>query len=191
MSGSDVHDWSYYKKCMAGGILSCGITHALVCPLDIVKCRMQVSIQNQYLIFNAVFLKIGYARSLQRCRRWILTNLQIRGYDGLLHRKYILSSLLTINSIQGFFPTWIGYSFQGFGKFGFYEMFKDVYRNAMGSDEKIKKYQTLGFALSSACAEIIADCFLCPWEAVSTLFIVFFEMFQKIKQLYLDNFLTF
>jgi hypothetical protein len=29
-------------------------------------------------------------------------------------------------------------------------MFKDVYRNAMGSDEKIKKYQTLGFALSSA-----------------------------------------
>jgi len=70
-------------------------------------------------------------------------------------------------------------------------MFKDVYRNAMGSDEKIKKYQTLGFALSSACAEIIADCFLCPWEAVSTLFIVFFEMFQKIKQLYLDNFLTF
>jgi solute carrier family 25 phosphate transporter 3 len=26
---------------MAGGILSCGITHALVCPLDIVKCRMQ------------------------------------------------------------------------------------------------------------------------------------------------------
>ena len=29
---------------MIGGILSCGITHTLVCPLDIVKCRMQVSI---------------------------------------------------------------------------------------------------------------------------------------------------
>jgi len=41
MSGSEVHDMSYYKKCMVGGILSCGITHALVCPLDIVKCRMQ------------------------------------------------------------------------------------------------------------------------------------------------------
>jgi len=27
---------------MVGGILSCGITHTLVCPLDIVKCRMQV-----------------------------------------------------------------------------------------------------------------------------------------------------
>ena len=91
----------------------------------------------------------------------------------------------------GFLPTWIGYSFQGFGKFGFYEMFKDVYRNSMGTPEKVKKYQTLGFAVSSACAEIIADCFLCPWEAVSTLFIVFFEMFQKIKQLYLNEFLIF
>ena len=40
---SDVHDMSYYGKCMIGGILSCGITHALVCPLDIVKCRRQVS----------------------------------------------------------------------------------------------------------------------------------------------------
>ena len=40
---SDVHDMSYYQKCMLGGILSCGITHTLVCPLDIVKCRMQVS----------------------------------------------------------------------------------------------------------------------------------------------------
>ena len=42
MPGSDVHDMSYYAKCMVGGILSCGITHTLVCPLDIVKCRKQV-----------------------------------------------------------------------------------------------------------------------------------------------------
>lgn len=40
---SDVHDMAYYQKCMVGGILSCGITHTIVCPLDIVKCRMQVS----------------------------------------------------------------------------------------------------------------------------------------------------
>mmetsp|Transcript_4607 Transcript_4607/g.5696 ORF Transcript_4607/g.5696 Transcript_4607/m.5696 type:complete len:106 (+) Transcript_4607:84-401(+) len=39
----DVHDASYYAKCMVGGIFACGITHAAVCPLDIVKCRMQVS----------------------------------------------------------------------------------------------------------------------------------------------------
>ena len=54
---------------------------------------------------------------------------------------------------------------QGFGKFGFYEIFKDVYRNASGKNER--KYRTLGFAVSSACAEFIADILLCPSEAVS------------------------
>jgi hypothetical protein len=39
----DVHDLAYYQKCMVGGILSCGITHTLICPLDIIKCRKQVS----------------------------------------------------------------------------------------------------------------------------------------------------
>jgi solute carrier family 25 phosphate transporter 3 len=42
----DVHDSSYYAKCMMGGILSCGLTHTMVCPLDIVKCRMQVDPAN-------------------------------------------------------------------------------------------------------------------------------------------------
>jgi len=40
---AEVHDMDYYKKCMMGGILSCGITHTMVCPLDIVKCRMQAN----------------------------------------------------------------------------------------------------------------------------------------------------
>ena len=91
MSGSDVHDWSYYKKCMAGGILSCGITHALVCPLDIVKCRMQVSTRNEFFSFNAVFFLIGYARYVQGCQWWFQDHLRFRGYQGILHRKYILS----------------------------------------------------------------------------------------------------
>lgn len=38
----DVHDTSYYLKCMMGGALACGVTHAAICPLDIVKCRKQV-----------------------------------------------------------------------------------------------------------------------------------------------------
>jgi solute carrier family 25 phosphate transporter 3 len=40
----------------------------------------------------------------------------------------------------GWAPTLIGYSAQGFGKFGFYEMFKDVYRAAAGSPENVAKY---------------------------------------------------
>lgn len=57
---------------------------------------------------------------------------------------------------------------QGFGKFGFYEMFKDVYKFALGPNAA--KYQTIGFLASSACAEVIADCFLAPMEAVSRTF---------------------
>lgn len=36
------HDTSYYSKCMLGGILSCGLTHTAVVPLDVTKCKMQV-----------------------------------------------------------------------------------------------------------------------------------------------------
>jgi len=53
---------------------------------------------------------------------------------------------------------------QGFGKFGFYEIFKDVYKGLLG--EKAAQYQTIGFLCSSACAEVIADVLLCPMESL-------------------------
>ena len=46
-------------------------------------------------------------------------------------------------------------------------MFKDVFRAAAGPENAVK-YQTVGFAVSSACAEFIADMALCPMEAVSS-----------------------
>lgn len=33
----------YYALCGFGGILSCGITHTAIVPLDLVKCRIQVN----------------------------------------------------------------------------------------------------------------------------------------------------
>lgn len=36
------HTNSYYIKCMGGGVLSCGLTHLAVTPLDVTKCNMQV-----------------------------------------------------------------------------------------------------------------------------------------------------
>jgi hypothetical protein len=32
----------FYALCALGGVLSCGITHTAVTPLDLVKCRLQV-----------------------------------------------------------------------------------------------------------------------------------------------------
>ena len=130
---SDVHDLSYYAKCMMGGILSCGLTHTAVVPLDLVKCRRQVD-PNIYKSLGDGFKTIRAAEGM-------------RG--------------LTV----GWVPTFIGYSAQGFGKFGFYEIFKDVYKKIVG-EENAAKYQTTGFLVASACAEFLADIFLCPWESL-------------------------
>lgn len=47
-------------------------------------------------------------------------------------------------------------------------MNKDIYKWLLGP--KAAQYQTIGFLASSACAEVIADCFLAPFEAVSRIF---------------------
>lgn len=36
------HTTSFYLKCAVGGVLSCGLTHLAVTPLDVAKCNMQV-----------------------------------------------------------------------------------------------------------------------------------------------------
>uniref|UniRef100_A0A803NHB2 Uncharacterized protein n=1 Tax=Cannabis sativa TaxID=3483 RepID=A0A803NHB2_CANSA len=33
---------AFYAACTVGGILSCGLTHMAITPLDLVKCNMQV-----------------------------------------------------------------------------------------------------------------------------------------------------
>jgi len=131
--GGDKHDASYYIKCMIGGALACGLTHTAICPLDIIKCRMQVN-PGQYKSIGDAFRTIKATE----------------GNNGLT---------------LGFGPTLIGYSLQGLGKFGFYELFKDVYAGIVGPENAIK-YKGVGWALASASAEVIADCLLCPWEAV-------------------------
>ncbi|CAH7682615.1 mitochondrial carrier domain-containing protein [Phakopsora pachyrhizi] len=40
--GIELYSNKYYAACAAGGVLACGLTHALVTPLDLVKCRRQV-----------------------------------------------------------------------------------------------------------------------------------------------------
>lgn len=42
-AGAVAHTPQYYSKCVIGGILACGLTHAAITPLDVTKCNMQVS----------------------------------------------------------------------------------------------------------------------------------------------------
>ncbi|KXS12205.1 mitochondrial carrier protein [Gonapodya prolifera JEL478] len=41
-AGHVPHDLSYYNKCLWGGVLACGMTHAAVTPLDVAKTNVQI-----------------------------------------------------------------------------------------------------------------------------------------------------
>jgi len=66
---------------------------------------------------------------------------------------------------KGWAPTLIGYSVQGLGKFGFYEVFKSIYANALG-EENAFLWRTSLYLAASASAEFFADIGLAPLEAV-------------------------
>jgi len=65
---------------------------------------------------------------------------------------------------KGWAPTAIGYSAQGLGKFGFYELFKIFYADMLG-EEKAYLYRTYLYLGASASAEFFADILLAPMEA--------------------------
>jgi len=123
----------YYAYCAFGGVLSCGLTHTAVVPLDLVKCRIQVDSAKYGGIVQGFKVSVaeGGVRSLAK----------------------------------GWAPTLIGYSMQGLGKFGFYEVFKNMYGNMMGPENSYV-YRTSLYLIASASAEFFADILLCPMEAV-------------------------
>jgi len=67
--------------------------------------------------------------------------------------------------VKGWAPTLVGYSMQGIGKFGFYEVFKIVYSGILG-EENTYLWRTSLYLAASASAEFFADIALCPMEAV-------------------------
>ena len=62
----------------------------------------------------------------------------------------------------GWSPTFVGYSFQGAGKYGFYEIFKNFYGERLFPNAN----KTIVYLGASASAEFLADIFLCPFEAI-------------------------
>jgi len=62
----------------------------------------------------------------------------------------------------GWSPTYVGYSLQGAGKYGFYEVFKNLYGDRLFPNAN----KTLIYLGASASAEFLADLALCPFEAI-------------------------
>jgi len=122
----------YFMACGVGGILSCGLTHMAVTPLDVVKCNAQAN--------PAIYTK---------------------GFFG--NAKIFVGTEGVKGLARGWAPTFIGYSLQGMGKFGLYEVFKYHYANMLGK-ERAKKWNKGVYMLASASAEFFADILLCPFE---------------------------
>lgn len=61
-----------------------------------------------------------------KCKKQIDKNFSTGMIDGISKVRSAGQTTL------GWAPTLIGYSAQGLGKFGFYEIFKDVYKNIVG-----------------------------------------------------------
>lgn len=130
----ELYSAKYFALCGLGGILSCGLTHTAVTPLDVVKCNAQAD--------PAKFNKGMFGNM----RMWA-------GENGVR------------SLAKGWAPTFVGYSFQGLGKFGLYEVFKYQYGKLIGK-ENSDKYKDLLYTSASASAELFADILLCPWETV-------------------------
>lgn len=129
----EVGEPKFYALCAVGGMISCGATHTLIVPLDLVKCNMQVD-PKKY-----TGLGVGFKHVLKDS-----------GMKGLA---------------KGWAPTLLGYSFQGVGKFGFYEVFKILYSGIIGEESAYTNRMALYLA-ASASAEFFADMFLSPFEAM-------------------------
>ena len=132
----------YFAACAVGGALSCGLTHTLLTPMDLIKCNRQAYPQ----LFS------GGAFSALR---------------GLYHGSFApfgwgqgLRALL-----RGWGPTAVGYSLQGAFKFGLYELCKQRLLLSL-EPMQVARYRDLVYISSSAAAELVADVALCPLEAV-------------------------
>ncbi|CUM52520.1 unnamed protein product [Debaryomyces tyrocola] len=98
---------------------------------------------------------------LVKCRRQVDSSIyksNMQGWRTILKTKG--DSIFT-----GIGATFIGYSLQGAGKYGFYEYFKKTYGDIVGPDF-YSKYKTGVFLAASFSAEFLADIALCPWETI-------------------------
>jgi len=128
------YDLMYYLKGAAAGGICCSITHAALCPVDVVKTKIQLD-------------PVKYNQGL------------IGGF------RQVIAEEGAMALSTGLGATAFGYFIQGWFKFGGVEYFKINAAQSLG-DEKAWANKTAIYMGAAACAEFIADIFLCPLEAV-------------------------
>lgn len=63
----------YFALCGLGGILSCGLTHTMVVPLDLVKCRLQVDAAKYKSVMNGFKVTIAEEGTRALAKGWAPT----------------------------------------------------------------------------------------------------------------------
>lgn len=63
----------YFVLCGLGGLISCGSTHTLVCPLDLVKCRLQVDKAKYQNVFKGFKITLAEDGAKGLTRGWAPT----------------------------------------------------------------------------------------------------------------------
>eukprot|EP00038_Savillea_parva_P006213 m.162331 g.162331 ORF g.162331 m.162331 type:complete len:358 (-) comp12177_c0_seq1:1631-2704(-) len=127
------YDLTYYLKGALAGGICCSVTHGALCPVDVVKTRIQLEPE----VYNKGM--IGGFR-------------QVIAAEGV-------GALAT-----GLGPTVVGYFVQGWFKFGGVEVVKINAVEYFG-EERAWELKTPIYLGAAACAEFVADIFLCPLEA--------------------------
>jgi solute carrier family 25 phosphate transporter 3 len=128
------YDLTYYLKGALAGGLCCSVTHGALCPVDVVKTRIQLD-------------SVKYNKGM------------IGGFRTIIAQEGAMA--LT----SGLGATAAGYFVQGWFKFGGVEFFKINISKRVGERAAWDNRNGI-YLVSAACAEFIADIFLCPLEAI-------------------------
>lgn len=63
----------FFGLCALGGILSCGLTHTAVVPLDLVKCRLQVDAAKYKNLFHGFKVTVAEEGARGLAKGWAPT----------------------------------------------------------------------------------------------------------------------
>ena len=131
----------YYALCGLGGILSCGLTHTAIVPLDLVKCRIQVTF-SLFLPYQSFLNALQCLFQLWFLSFFSVNSLQVDPgkYKGVFSGFGVTIKEDGIRGLgRGWAPTFFGYSAQGMFKFGLYEIFKVEYHHLIGDVSSINQ----------------------------------------------------
>lgn len=144
---------TYFAACTLGGIIG------------MLMRRSHLSATAEKLTSTLLLLACGPTHTavtpldLVKCRRQVDSKLYTSNMQAW-------SKIFRTEGLRGIFtgwaPTYVGYSFQGAGKYGAYELFKYQYGEKLFPNAP----KTIVYLGASASAEAIADLFLCPFEAI-------------------------